>query len=167
MKRSMLLIGIAGLLAGCSSTGTDDGGGVSHTWSSRTVWEDDGPVTVSSYQTNQVEAPVRGPEWAFQGIWELEEYLAATDRMGEMACQLRLDPAKVTDKGHMLTLIACDGEMSHLASWYPAGTRVILLDANGETVADLAQQGGGRLYRGELVLASKGRMQVFFTGYGR
>lgn len=167
MLRQVLLIGFAGLLAGCSTTGTDDGGGVSHTWSSRTTWEESGPVTVSSYQTNTIEAPVKGPEWAFQGVWELEEYLAETDRMGETTCLLRLDPAKVSDKGHMLTLTACPAEMGHLAAWYPAGTRLILLDANDQPVADLAQQGGGRLYRGELVLASKAKMQVFFTGYGQ
>lgn len=158
---------IALAVAGCTMTGPGDTGPrEAQIWSSRTTWDADGrPVTVTSHRTEIIAEPVRGPEWAFKGVWVLEEYVRSTDRMGMMKCVMRFDTAKVMDRGHMITLAPdCFADMRHIHAWRPGGKGIELLDSNGAVIADM-QQRTGRFYRGVMRLAGGHEIDTFFTGY--
>ena len=124
---------MAAVVSASSCTATSPGPGEAQIWTSRTVWDERGtPTTEHSYRTEQIVEPVKGREWAYQGVWSLQEYFPDTDKMGSLECLVRLDPAKVSDSGHMLTLAPdCPGILRHLASWYPSGQEIVFLDRSG------------------------------------
>lgn len=155
-------------LGACSTTDTTpEGTQRVETWSSNTVWIDGEAQTTESHTVDYEKLPEKGPEWAFKGIWHIEDY---TDtKTGDRHCYVELFPAKVGTYNYTTRLTnQCAADMRNVAAWRPVGDPVgnvvILVDASGTNIGEFDRVNSG-LFRGVFTLTSGEVVKAHFKNW--
>lgn len=170
LKCLIVATGLAGLLAtaACTTDDTPEGKRRVETWETRTQFVNGERRTVKTHNVDYVDEPEKGPEWAFSGIWEIQDYDDV--RQGDRSCYVELRPGKIDEYRYWLQPIPnrCDGSMTNLAGWRPVGATIgdqlILVDNSGRSIGqfDRIQR---TLYRGIVELTNgqvvKAHMRTF------
>ena len=163
------LIAGAALLAlgACTTTDAPPGTRRVETWSSETIWVDGEARTIESHNVSYEKLPEKGPEWAFKGIWHIEDY--TDQKVGSRHCYVELFPAKLGSYNHMSKLTAqCPAEMRNIAAWRPTGdpvgTVLILVDTSGTTIGEFDRV-GANLFRGVFTLTSGEVVKAHFKAW--
>ncbi len=161
------LISTAFLLTGCGTAKSPPGTKRVETWGTKTTTIGGVKQTTNTHNVENVKLAAKGPEWAFKGIWHIQDYTKSAE--GKRNCFVELFPAKLGDYNYRLKVTKqCPVEMRNIAAWRPVGeptgSHLILVDNQGANIGDFDRV-GKNLFRGTFVLTSGEAVNAHVKGW--